>query len=199
MPERFRRVLAPVAAAGLLMLAGCGGAEPEAAPSLTVAPSSAAPSSSAPSSADPTPTSSASPSSASPGPTSASPSPTRSASPASTAEGTYANELSVSEDGALSYVPLRWYTGQDAEARCAEKDVAAEGAFCVEYYYEEAGDREATALTESTRVRLLDDDLKPKDRSLTDLVTAIEDETWPNFQIATSGGKVTRITQVFTP
>lgn len=202
MPDRLlRSVVVPAAAAALFTLTGCGGAEPDASPTPTVAVSSAAPSSAAPPTAEPTPTESPSPSpsSSSPTPTSASPSPTGSASPASTADGAYANELSVSEDGALSYVPLRWYAGENAEARCAEKDVAAEGAFCVEYYYEEAGDREASALTESTGVRLLDDDLKPVDGSLTDLVTAIEDETWPNFQIATSGGKVTRITQVFTP
>lgn len=195
MPDRLRVVL--VAVAALLVLGGCGGGEPDAPPSPTPALSSVAPSSAEPSGAAPTPTTT--PSSAAPSSPSASPSPSASASPASTADGTYANELSVSEDGALSYVPLRWYTGKDAEARCAEKDVAAQGALCVEYYYEEKGDRSASTLTESTEVRLLDDDLKPVDASLTDLVTAIEDDTWPNFQIATSGGKVTRITQVFTP
>lgn len=194
MPDRLRPLLA--AAAALLVLAGCGGAEPDAPPSPTPAVASSAPSSVAPSSSDPTP--STTPSSAAPTP-SASPSPTGSATPASTADGTYANELSVSEDGALSYVPLRWYAGEDAEARCAEQDVAAAGAWCVDYYYEKAGDRSASTLTESTVVRLLNDDLKPVDGSLTDLVTAIEDETWPNFQIAASGGNVTRITQVFTP
>lgn len=198
MPERLRPLAAAAAAAALLLLAGCGGGEADAPPSPTAA-STTAPSSAPPSTAEPTPTTTPSPSSASPSATSASPTPTGSASPASTVDGDYANELSVSEDGALSYVPLRWYTGKNAEARCAEKDVAAEGAFCVEYYYEESGDRKASALTESTEVRLLDDDLKPVDSTLTGLVTAIEDETWPNFQIATSGGKVTRITQVFTP
>lgn len=199
MPDLLRPLLA--AAAAVLVLAGCGGEEPDATPSPTPAGSSAAPSSAAPSSASPTPTatpSSAAPSSPSASP-SASPSPTASASPASTADGTYANGLSVSEDGALSYVPLRWYAGKDAEARCAEKDIAAEGAWCLEYYFDEAGDRKAAALTEQSKVRLLNDDLEPVDGSLTDLVTAIEDETWPNFQIAISGGKVTRITQVFTP
>ena len=63
----------------------------------------------------------------------------------------------------------------------------------------EAGGRKAAALTEATKVRLLNDDLKPASASLTDLVQAIEDEAWPNFQIATSGGRVTQIAQVFTP
>ena len=57
----------------------------------------------------------------------------------------------------------------------------------------------AAALTENTRVRLLNDDLKPANASLADLVQAIEDENWPNYQIAASGGRVTQITQVFTP
>jgi hypothetical protein len=191
-PDRLRPLLAALA---VLALAGCGGAELEAT-STPVAPSTA-PSSATPSSASPT----ASPSSATPSSPTASPTPsqTRSASPASTENGTYANELSLSEDGALSYVPLRWYSGRDAKARCVEKDVEPEGAFCVDYYYEEAGGRKAAALTEATKVRLLNDDAKPANASLTDLVQAIEDEAWPNFQIATTGGRVTRITQVFTP
>jgi hypothetical protein len=203
-PDRLRLLLA--AATAVLLLAGCGGEEPAAPSSPAPAGSTAAPSSAAPTSATPTPSrpspSSAPPSSASPSsasPSSAAPSATGSATPASVADGVYANGLSVSEDGALSYVPLRWYAGKNAEVRCAEKEIAAEGAWCVEYYYEEAGGRKASALTEQTQVRLLDDDLEPAEGSLTDLVTAIEDEVWPNFQIAISGGKVTRITQVFTP
>jgi hypothetical protein len=180
----------------VLALAGCGG-DPEAI-STPSAPSHV-PSSTAPSSPAPTPT----PSSAAPTSPTASPTPSRtpraSASPASTENGTYATDLSLSEDGALSYMPLRWYAGENAEARCAEKDVEAEGAWCTEYYYEKDGSREAAALTESTRVRLLNDDAKPADASLTDLVQAIEDENWPNYQIAASGGRVTSITQVFTP
>ena len=39
----------------------------------------------------------------------------------------------------------------------------------------------------------------PSNASLADLVQAIEDENWPNYQIAASGGRVTQITQVFTP
>ena len=182
-----------LAALAVLTLAGCGGGEPEAT-STPVAPSTF-PSSATPSSASPTPT----PSSATPSSPTASPTPSRSASPASTEDGTYANELSLSEDGALSYVPLRWYAGSNAKARCAEKKVKPEGAWCTEYYYEEAGDRKAAALTEATKVRLLNDDLKPANASLIALVQAIEDESWPNFQIAVSGGRVTQITQVFTP
>jgi hypothetical protein len=191
-PDRLRPLLVALA---VLTLAGCGGGEPEAT-STPVAPSTF-PSSTTPSSASPTPT----PSSAGPSSPTASPTPswTRSASPASDENGTYANELSLSEDGALSYVPLRWYSGSDAEARCAEKDVKPEGAFCEEYYYEKAGGRKSAALTEATKVRLLNDDAKPANASLTDLVQAIEDEAWPNFQIATSGERVTQITQVFTP
>ena len=190
MPDRLR--LLP-AALTVLALAGCGGSEPEAT-STPPAPSLAA-STAAPSSATPAPTpSSAAPTSATP-----SPSPRGSASPASTENGTYANDLSLSEDGALSYVPLRWYAGRNAEARCQEKDVEPEGAWCTEYYYEKDGGRKAAALTENTRVRLLDDNPKPANASLTGLVQAIEDENWPNYQIATSGGRVTQITQVFTP
>src|SRR5918994_497503 len=102
-----------------------------------------------------------------PAPTSpsASPTPSRSASPASTENGTYANELSLSEDGALSYVPLRWYSGENAKARCQEKDVEPQGAFCEEYYYEKDGGRKSAALTEATKVRLLNDDLKPANAS----------------------------------
>jgi hypothetical protein len=184
-----------LAAVSVLAVASCGGGEPEATP--TASASSVAPSSAAPSSAAPTP--SPTPSSAAPSSPSASPTPTGSASPASTENGTYANELSLSEDGALSYVPLRWYSGENAKARCQEKDVKPEGAFCEEYYYEKDGGRKSAALTEATKVRLLNDDLKPANASLTDLVQAIEDESWPNFQIAVSGSRVTQITQVFTP
>lgn len=200
----MRRGWAAGAAIALaLVAAGCGG-DPEATPSpsvTSVAPSSAAPSSSGPvatpsaTSAEPSPSGSSSPS---PSPT-PSRTPRASASPASTANGVYANGLSVSEDGALSYVPLRWYAGADAEARCAEKEVEPEGAWCAEYYYEEGGGRKAATLTRGTEVRLLNDDLKPVERSLTDLVTAIEEDVWPNYQIAVSGGEITRITQVFTP
>ena len=190
------RVLPLLAALTVLVLSGCGG-EPEVI-STPTAPS-VAPSSAAPSSPTPTPT----PSSAAPASPTASPTPSRSprasATPASTENGSYATDLSLSEDGALSYVPLRWYTSGNAEARCEEKDVEPEGAWCTEYYFEKDGSRKAAALTESTRVRLLDDDAKLANASLTDLVQAIEDENWPNYQISTSGGRVTQITQVFTP
>lgn len=191
------RLLRPLLAVlTLAVLAGCGGGQPEAASTPSVP--SLASSSPAPSSASPTPDttpSSAAPSSPSATPT---PSPTPRAS-ASPENGTYGTELSVSEDGALSYVPLRWYSGPNAEARCAEKDVKAEGAWCTDYYYEKDGARKAAALTENTKVRLVDDDSQLADASLTDLVQAIEDDNWPNYQLAVSGGRVTRITQVFTP
>ncbi|HZA04894.1 MAG TPA: hypothetical protein VE617_10030, partial [Propionibacteriaceae bacterium] len=89
--------------------------------------------------------------------------------------------------------------GSNAQARCQEKDIEPEGAWCTEYYYEEAGGRKAAALTEDTRVRLLNDDLQPSNASLTALVQAIEDEIWPHYRIAVSEGRVTQITQVFTP
>ena len=188
-PDRLRPLLAAMVT--VLALAGCGGGEPEAI-STPVLPS-------------PAPSSRATSSPAAATPTSPGPSPTAFRSPsagpsaASTEDGTYANDLSVSEDGALSYVPLRWYAGPNAMARCREKGIQPEGAWCTQYYYEEDGGRKAATLTESTRVRLLNDDLKPADASLADLVQAIEDENWPNYQIAVSGGRVTQITQVFTP
>ena len=107
--------------------------------------------------------------------------------------------MSISEDGALSFVPLRWYTEGNAEARCQEKKIKAQLAWCSDYYYEKAGGRRAAALTEQTKVRLLDDDLKPVDASLTELLDAVEAEVWPNFQIAVENGRVVRISQVFTP
>jgi hypothetical protein len=172
-PDRFGPVLATLA---VLVLLGCEQATPEVTPT--------------PASSLPIPT-----------PTSASPSasPSASASPASTKDGTYANELSVSEDGALTYVPLRWYTGRNAEARCREKGIEPELAWCSEYYYEKAGGRQAAALTEQTEVRLLNDGLKPVEATLAELVDAIESETWPHFQIAVADGRVSRISQVFTP
>ena len=182
-----------MAALTVLLLAGCGGGDPEAAPTPSAATS--APSSAAPSSATPEPT----PSSAAPTTPSPSATPTGSASPASTEDGVYGTDLSISEDGALSYSPLLWYAGRNAEARCRERKVEPEGAWCSEYYYEKAGGRKAVALTESTRVRLLNDDLKPANASLTALLEAIEDDNWPNYQIAVSGGEVTQISQVFTP
>jgi hypothetical protein len=188
-PDRLPPLLAALA---VLVSAGCGGGEPET--STPVAPSTF-PSRVTPSSASPTATAS----SAAPSSPTASATRSRSASPASTEDGTYASELSLSEDGALSYVPLRWYSGSNAEARCEEKDVRPEGAFCEEYYYEKAGGRKAAALTEATKVRLLNDNLKPASASMTDLVQAIEDEVWPHYQIAVSGSRVTQITQVFTP
>jgi len=180
----------------LVLVAGCGAGEPD---SISTPSAPSLPPTAVPSSATPTPI----PSSAAPTSPTASPTlsgtPQASASPASTRDGIFANDLSVSEDGALTYVPLRWYAGRDAEVRCQEKDVEPAGAWCTEYYYETDGGRKAAALTENTRVRLLDDDLEPADASLTDLVQAIEDENWPNYQIAVSGGRVTQITQVFTP
>jgi hypothetical protein len=183
-PDRARPLLAVLT---LVVLAGCGGGNPGTTPTPAV-PSVAA-SSAAPGGTSPTPAAS------SPTPTS----PSQGATPASTEDGTYAGELSLSEDGALSYVPLRWYTGSNAQARCQEKDIEPEGAWCTEYYYEEAGGRKAAALTEDTRVRLLNDDLQPSNASLAALVQAIEDEIWPHYRIAVSEGRVTQITQVFTP
>jgi hypothetical protein len=179
---------------GLVMLAvlavmGCGGPAAESAP--TPAPPTLSPPSAVPSSTSPAPT--LPDTSSSPSPASAS------ASPASTKDGTYANQLSLSEDGALSFVPLRWYTGPNAAARCREKGIEPELAWCSDYYYERAGGRRAAALTEQTKVRLLNEDLKPVDATPAKLVEAIENEVWPNFQIAVADGKVVRISQVFTP
>ena len=94
---------------------------------------------------------------------------------------------------------MRWYSGPDAEARCQEKGIEPELAWCSDYYYEKAGERRAAALTEQTKVRLLNDDLKPVDATLAQLVDAIESEVWPHFQIAVADDRVIRISQVFTP
>src|SRR5687768_16025444 len=100
--ERMRSGLAILA---VLALAGGGGPATESAPT-------SAPPTPAPTNASPTPTQTDDSSSASPTSTpKPSATPSGSASPASTKDGTYANQLSVSEDGALSFVPLRWYTG----------------------------------------------------------------------------------------
>jgi hypothetical protein len=181
-PDRIRPVLATLA---VLALLGCGPELPEVTPtsgSPTVPPTSAVPTSASPAATE-TPT----------------PTPSASASPASTKNGTYANELSVSEDGALSYIPLRWYSGPNAEARCRQKGIEPELAWCSDYYYEKAGERQAAALTEQTKVRLLNEDLKTVDATLSELVDAIESEDWPNFQIVVTDGRVVRISQVFTP
>jgi hypothetical protein len=180
-PDRIRPVLATLA---VLALLGCGQELPEVAP--TSASPAVPPISAVPTSARPTPT-----------PTSSSPS--ANASPASTKNGTYANELSVSEDGALSYIPLRWYSGPNAEARCRQKGIEPELAWCSDYYYEKAGERRAAALTRQTKVWLLNGDLKPVEGTLAELVDAIESEDWPNFQILVADGRVVRISQVFTP
>ena len=192
MPERIGSGLAVLA---VLALAGCGGPAAETAP--TSAPPTPATTSAAPGSANPTPGTAASASpSATPAPSAR---PSASASPASTKDGTYASELSLSEDGALSYVPLRWYTGSNAVARCREQGIKPELAWCTDYYFEKAGARQAAALTGQTKVRLLNDDLKPVDATPAELVEAIDNETWPHFQIAVADRKVVRITQVFTP
>ena len=99
----------------------------------------------------------------------------------------------------MSYVPLRWYTGSNAEARCREKGIEPELAWCTDYFYEKVGARRAAALTEETKVRLLNDNLKPVVATPAELVEAIENEVWPHFQIAVADGKAVRITQVFTP
>jgi hypothetical protein len=189
-PERSGPVSVVLAALAVLPLVGCGGAATQSAP--TSAPPTVATTGAVPSSTSPTPT----PTSASPPPTAT---PSASASPASTANGGYANQLSISEDGALSFVPLRWYVGRNAEARCREKKIKSELAWCSDYYYEKAGDRRAASLTEQTEVRLLNDDLKPVKAPLANLLEAVESEVWPNFQIVVADGKVVRITQVFTP
>jgi hypothetical protein len=190
-PDPIRPVLATLA---VLALLGCGQELPEVAP--TSASPTALRTSAEPTSASPTPTPTTASPSASPSPT---PTPSASASPASTKNGTYANELSVSEDGALSYVPLRWYSGPNAAARCRQKGIEPELAWCSDYYYEKAGERRAAALTEQTEVRLLNEDLKPVDGTLAELVEAIQSEAWPNFQILVADGRVVRISQVFTP
>jgi hypothetical protein len=192
-PERIAPALLMLA---LLALVGCKGpAKPAVTPPQTPASTSAVPSS-----AGPTPTSTSASRSVSPSPI-GKPSPKRpaAATPASTKDGAYANQVSISEDGALSFVPLRWYTGKNAEARCREKGIKPEGAWCGNYYYEKAGDRQAAALIGQTKVRLLNDDGKPIDATLTQLVDAVEADVWPNFQIAVVDGKVVRISQVFTP
>ena len=195
MPERMGPALVLLA---LLALVGCGGPATESAP--TSAPPTPAPTSAGSSSASPTPAATSASPSASPSAT-ATPSatPSAGATPVSTKDGTYGNELSISEDGALSFVPLRWYTGKNAEARCREKRIKPEGAWCGDYYYEKAGARRAAALTRQSKVRLLNDDLKPVDASLAALVDAVEADVWPNFQIAVENGRVVRISQVFTP
>ena len=190
MPERIGSGLAVLA---VLALIGCGGAATETAP--TPAPPTPATTSAAPT---PTPTGTSPSASPSEAPT-PSARPSAGASPASTKDGTYGRELSLSEDGALSFVPLRWYTGPDADARCREKGIKPELAWCTDYYYEKAGARRAAAMTEQTQVRLLNEDLKPVDATPAELVEAIENEVWPYFQIAVVDGKVVRITQVFTP
>jgi hypothetical protein len=194
-PEHSGPVSIVLAALAVLPLVGCGGAATPSAP--TSAPPTVASTGAVPSSTSPTPT----PTSVSPSPTAPSPTatPSASASPASTASGAYANQLSISEDGALSFVPLRWYVGRNAEARCREKKIKSELAWCSDYYYEKAGDRRAASLTERTEVRLLNDDLKPVKAPLVNLLEAVESEVWPNFQIVVADGKVVRITQVFTP
>jgi hypothetical protein len=176
----------------VLALVGCGGPATESAPTSAPPP---APTSASPTSGQTDDSSSASPTST-PKPSATS---SGSASPASTQDGTYANQLSVSEDGALSFVPLRWYTGPNAEARCREKGIESELAWCSDYYYEKAGGRRAATLTEQTKVRLLNEDLKSVDSTPEDLVEAIEAEVWPNFQVAVADGNVVRISQVFTP
>jgi hypothetical protein len=181
----------------MLALAGCR--EPATEPVATSPPPPVAQTSAEPASPSATPTSTSASPSVSHLPTSKpSPKPPG-ATPASAEDGSYANQVSISEDGALSFVPLRWYTGKNAEARCREKGIKPEGAWCGDYYYEKAGGRQAAALTKQTKVRLLNDDLKPVDATLAQLVDAVESEVWPNFQIAVADGKVLRISQVFTP
>jgi hypothetical protein len=193
-PERIAPALLMLA---LLALVGCKGTAtvPTTSPTPTVAPTSAGSST-----AGPAPTSTGASTSVSTLPTGKpSPKPPADATPASTEGGTYANQVSISEDGALSFVPLRWYTGMNAEARCRAKGIKPEGAWCGDYYYEKAGGRQAAALDEKTKVRLLNDDLKPVDANLTQLVDAVEADVWPNFQIVVADGRVSRISQVFTP
>ena len=179
MPERMRSLLTVVAVLPVLALAGCRQASPDMAPSSV--PPTLGPTSTVPTGAGPTAT------------------PSKSASPASTKDGMYANELSLSEDGALTFVPLRWYTDRNAEARCKEQGIKPELAWCTDYYYEKAGGRRAAALTEQTKIRLLNSDLKPVDATPAELVEAIENEVWPHFQIAVTDGRVVKISQVFTP
>jgi hypothetical protein len=192
-PDRIRPRLLILAA---LAVTGCGG--PAAEPTPTSAAPTLTPTSSAPSSASPTLTSSSASQSVTRSPTAA-PSVSSAVTPASTKDGSYAHQVSISEDGALSFVPLRWYTGRNALARCREKGIKPEGAWCTEYFYEKAGGRRAAALTEQTTIKLLNDDLKLVDATLAELVDAVEEEVWPNFQIAVADGKVVRISQVFTP
>jgi hypothetical protein len=182
--DSLGRLGAIAATLAVQALVGCAQDVPE------VAPSSAPPAS---------PTRTASPTVAPSLSATPSAMPSASASPASTKDGTYATELSVSEDGALSYVPLRWYSGPNAAARCREKGIEPELAWCSDYYYEKAGERRAATLTEETKVRLLNDDLKPVDATLAQLVDTIESGDWPHFQIAVADGRVIRISQVFTP
>ena len=80
-----------------------------------------------------------------------------------------------------------------------DRGIEPELAWCSDYYYEKAGKRQAAALTQQTEVRLLNDDLRPADATLAQLVDAIESEVWPHFQIVVADERVIRISQVFTP
>ena len=111
---------------------------------------------------------------------------------------TYGFDLTIA-GSKLEFIPMRWYFGKDAVARCKKLGLEPEGAWCNDFYFEKAGDRVSATLAEDVRIKVLSEDAKLRTGTRAQLNRAVSESIWPHFLIQLANGEAVAITQVYTP
>lgn len=196
-----RKIALGLLLTGGLLAAGCRGpvATPSESTPISSVPSAATPTSSsgtiAPSTGA-TPRSTAS-GSTSPGAESTTTSGSSPSQPGADAE-IYGTDLVLTDD-TLEFTPMQWYFGKDALARCKKLDIEPEGAWCNDFFFEEAGDRVSAPLAEDVKIKVVTKNAELRRATRAQLNQAISESLWPHFQIRLANGEAVIITQVYTP